>query len=242
MPPTGVEAIVVGRHDLGESDRIVRLLTAGQGRVDVVARGARASRKRFGGALDLGTRVVVRWRVGRGSMPTLEAADVIAAPKRVRDSYERVVLLAYGCDVLATLSEHGLEGPRGFGLLGAFLTALEDELEPTVATRVALEAKALTFAGIAPQLVVCPSCGERLEGEVRFDPEAGGGVHMACGQGPVVEAADLLRLEGLRRTPVAETPGLEVAPTVRWLLTDFIEYHARRALQTRALLTTARDV
>ncbi|HMV65631.1 MAG TPA: recombination protein O N-terminal domain-containing protein, partial [Myxococcota bacterium] len=49
-----LDAIVLGHQAIGEADRVVRLLVAGRGRVDAVARGARGSRRRFGGALEAG--------------------------------------------------------------------------------------------------------------------------------------------------------------------------------------------
>jgi DNA repair protein RecO (recombination protein O) len=48
-----LDGIVVRMTNYGESDRIVEFLTAEEGRVSMIARGARRSRKRFGGALDL---------------------------------------------------------------------------------------------------------------------------------------------------------------------------------------------
>lgn len=234
---TPVEAVVVGRTDLGDADRVVRLWVLGQGRVDVVARGARASRKRFPGALDPGARLRVTWTKGRGELATLGSVDLVGVPRRAREDYERLVLLGYGCEVVAVLGEHGLDAVKGFGLLVAWLELLEGEGTPGVGSRVALEAKALTFSGLTPRLVACAACGQALEGAVRFDPEAGGGVHLWCGGGRPVEAQDLAVVEHLRRLPLADTVGVGVAPAAAWLLCDFVEHHARRGLHARKLLT-----
>ncbi|MCB9681592.1 MAG: DNA repair protein RecO [Alphaproteobacteria bacterium] len=230
------EAIVVGRQDLGDTDRVVRLICAAHGRVDVVARGARASRKRFAGALDPGTRVRATWRSGRGELATLVTADVVGAPRRARQDYGRVVLLAYGCDVVLLLSTHGLAGDRGFGLLEAWLALLEADPGPGAASRVAFEAKALAFAGLRPQLRQCAVCGLPLAGTVRFDPEAGGGVHGHCGHGTAVDAAALAEVDALLHTPLAQTPEVPVPTGCGWLLTDFIEYQCHAGLRARALL------
>ena len=72
-----MRAVIVGTHDLGESDRVVRLLGPERGRVDAVARGARRSRKRFGGALDPGTRVELTLSA-RGRLPSITQLDVEA--------------------------------------------------------------------------------------------------------------------------------------------------------------------
>ncbi len=234
---TPVEAVVLWRHDLGEADRIVRLWVLGQGRVDVVARGARASRKRFAGALDPGTRLRVTWKRGRGELAFLESVDVVGGPKRAREDYDRLVLLAYGCEVAGVLGEAGLDAVKGFGLLLTWLERLEEVTPLPPDLRVAYEAKALTFSGLTPRLVTCAVCGLALEGQVAFDAEAGGGVHLWCGSGPPAQAEALAAIEQLRRRPLAEAGSVTLPPGARWLLTDFVEHHARRGLHARALLT-----
>jgi DNA repair protein RecO (recombination protein O) len=228
------EGVIVGRQDLGESDRIVRLLTA-EGRVDLVARGARRSRKRFGGALEPGVRVRARTRRGRGELEILEDIDVLGLPRRAREDYDRLVLLGYGCEVLGVL---GGQGPTAklLRLAEVWLELLEGDTQPGTPSRVALEAKALTFAGLTPALVVCPVCGEPLADRVVFDAEAGGGVHGWCGRGPEVAADTLRTLEGLRRTPLLDTAGPLPRLEHPWHLTDFIEHHTARPLRSRSLL------
>ena len=51
---------------------------------------------------------------------------------------------------------------------------------PGAAWKVAYEAKALTFAGLAPALVACRVCGLPAEPPMRYDPVAGGAAHSHC--------------------------------------------------------------
>lgn len=229
------DAVVVGRTDLGEADRVVRLLCAEHGRVDAVARGARRSARRFGGLLDPGTRVVVTLRRGKGSLAAIEAMDLRAAPRRAREDLHRIALLAYGCELVSSLAPAGIEAERQARLLDVWLDLLEEEPPLGVASRLALEAKALTFAGIGPSLLACCRCGRPLEGEVTFEPDGGGGAHLACARGPRVAAEVLGQLEILRRTPLVETRGLP-PPSARWLLADFIEHHLARPLRSRRMV------
>ena len=53
---------MVGIQNHREADRIVRLLVPEQGRITALARSARSSTKRFGGALDIGNRLEVSLR------------------------------------------------------------------------------------------------------------------------------------------------------------------------------------
>lgn len=227
--------IVLGAIDHGDHDRVVRLLSPTLGRLVVYARGVRSSRRRWASALEPGTLVTLELKRGKGPMPLIADAHPIAAPRRSREDLDRLALLAYGVELCGALAPEHHEAERLFKLLQHWLTLVEGSELPGVASRQALEAKALTFAGFAPALVVCPACGERLADPCGFSAAAGGGVHAACAGGVQVDAAALLRLEALRRTPLVDTPGVRPAEPVG-LLADFIEYQLAAPLNARPLL------
>lgn len=232
----GVDAVVLGRIGLGEADRIVRLLVADRGRVDAVARGARGSRKRFAGALDPGTRLRVTLRRGSASLPWIEEVEVRAAPHVARSTLGRLSLLLWGCEVVAALTSRELEAERLRHLLEVWLDLLEGPQAPEHPQRVAFEGKALTFAGLAPALVRCSVCDRAIEAPAVFHGEAGA-AHAACGAGRSVSVEDLVSIERLRRTALADTWGASVSPSARWLLTEFLEYQVGHAIEARAALT-----
>lgn len=230
-------AIIVGRREMGEADRVLRLVTSTHGRIEVVARGARRSRRRFGGALDVGTRALARWQRGRGPLPTLVELSEVRAPRRARESWERLALLAYGCELVDVLSGPAVE-PRLHRLLEVWLEVLEGEGAPGAASRVALEAKALTFAGLLPALSRCARCGEPNVDPVVWSHEEGGALHGGCGGGEETSVAALDEIEALRRSPLRETVGARIAMDTSWLLSDFVRYQCQVALKSRAALST----
>lgn len=233
-----LDGIVVGTMDLGESDRLVRLLTPTDGRIAVVARHARSSRKRFAGAFELGNRLTIGLGRRTGSLPPIAVADRLSGPDRARADLDRIALVAYGCELCAGLAPEGSPATKLHGLLVAWLEALEGEATPDDAMRIALEAKALTFAGLTPSLILCPRCGERLDDPAVFDAESGGGLHARCGGGRPVRAEALVRFEALRRTPLVDGFGAPIAPGDRWLLSDFAQHHVGRGLASRAWLAS----
>ena len=233
-----MNAVVVGHTDIGEADRIVRLLTAEQGRVSAVARGARRSKKRYAGALDPGTRLSVELTQGRSRIPSLGNPSIRQAPNRARNDYSRIAYMLYGCELCASLAPENDAAPRLFGLLESWLNLLEADDGPSVASRIALEAKALTFAGLCPALIQCAACLEPLMDTVHFDADSGGGLHPWCGIGQRVHVSVLHRVEQLRRTPLADTSGHPWTGPV-WLLSDFARYHLGHAIKTRSLLMDA---
>lgn len=233
-PP--IDGVVVGAVDLGESDRILRLLTAEEGRISVLARKARGSQRRFAGMSDLGTRLRVSRGHIRGTLSPIIDAERLGGPNRARTELERLGALAYGCEVCAALAPEGHESTKLYGLLCAWLDLLEGDRTPGTASRVALEAKALTFAGLLPSLVRCVSCGESLTDPASFDPDSGGGSHARCGAGRIIPVSLLHLIEALRRTPLKESL-LEPFDTEIWLLSDFVQHHIGRALAARAWFT-----
>lgn len=237
---SGLDAIVVGARDLGDNDRVVTLLSAERGRVDAVARGARSSRRRFGGALDPGTRLFVTFERSRGRLPLLGEPTVRSAPNRSREDLGRLAHLLYGCELCAALAAEESPADKLFGLLDAWLGVCEAPVPPASAARVALEAKALTFAGLAPWLERCGQCHEPIEDPAVFAASAEGAFHARCGPGEAVPAATLVNIARLLRTPMAGLAGLRFDGPP-WLLLGFARYHLGRDLRSAALLADLGD-
>lgn len=227
--------VVVGAVDYGDSDRIVRLLSAEQGRSACMVRRARGGKGAAAG-LDLGARVRVELRQGRGGLPSLRHVEIDQVPHAARKDIVRLALLAYACEICAGLAPEHEEARNLARLLETWLDLLEGEQTPGACSRFALEAKALTFAGLTPALLHCARCGLPLTSPATFDAEAGGAQHQHCGAGVEVEPRSLEALELLRRTPLANTVDLPELPGVRWLLADFVRFHLGRQVKSRALL------
>src|SRR5690606_32342740 len=157
------------------------------------------------------------------------------APRRARSEVERIALMLYGCQLCASLAPEGGEAHKLTRLLSSWLALLEGEALAGVASRVALEAKALTFAGLTPALLHCAACGEVISDEPQFDAGAGGAIHPWCGTGVRVPLDLLVNIERLRRTPLAQTTDhpWEGPP---WLLGDFARYQLGHPLSARDLL------
>lgn len=229
-------AVVVGHADLGDDDRVVRLLTAESGRVNVVARGARRARSPWGAALDTANLVRFRARRGRGELERLEAVELVAAPRRARNELGRLAFASYACELCGALAGEGAPSERLHGLLLAALQRAEGELPLGQLTRLALEAKALTFAGLLPALQRCARCGEALGPRASWSAAVGGACHAACGGEFELPVALLDAIEDARRRPIAEAAETHLTTRHAALLADFARYHLGRDLRSLALL------
>ena len=176
-----LEALVLRSIDYGDSDAVVHLLVRGRGRISAFARGARSSRKRFGGALEPFQRVEALLAEREGQeLWALREARVIEAHARLRDDLHRIAHAGYAAELIHDLTRAGEPADDLLALLDEFLSRLENGAATSARLR-ALELGALAGAGLLPELLACARCGSALpRGRAAFDPDAGGLLCTSC--------------------------------------------------------------
>ncbi len=98
------EAIVLRAYPLRESDLLVTLFTRLEGKVKGVARAAKKSKRRFGGALEPLTYVRAFYDDReRQELARLDSCEVIESPMASEVTYERSVALAHVAELLDQL-------------------------------------------------------------------------------------------------------------------------------------------
>lgn len=241
-------ALVLGTVDYGEADRVVSLLTRERGKLSAFARGARASRRRFGGVLEPFTLATVEVRERRGSeLPALESAAAVRSHGAIRTDLARIGCAAYACELARELVRDHEPHVDLFDLLQAYLALLEAAPAAPGALR-AFELGALRAAGIGPRLDACACCGGALgtgRERLRFDPAQGGILCPRCSAqaGPVgremgrgaARALGRLQTGGLEASRVVRLEPGE-ATEARAALGAFIEHHLGRRLKARRFL------
>lgn len=174
------EALVLRYTDYGESDRILSLLTADYGLQKGFARSARKSRKRFGATLEPFTRAVFQWQEGRGSLLSLQGADLLDPHFGLRQDFERLALAGYGVELIELLLEEGDSFRQVYELLSRFLDFLDRGGSPATA-RLLFELRLVYLLGYVPHLLHCSHCLHIFNHEeIRFDASRGGCLCLAC--------------------------------------------------------------
>src|SRR5580658_3282020 len=98
------EAIVLRTYPLREADLLVTLFTRAEGKVRGVARSAKKSKRRFGGALEPMTYVRAFYDVReRQELVRLDVCEVIESPLATEVTYARAVALAHVAELLDEL-------------------------------------------------------------------------------------------------------------------------------------------
>src|SRR5437762_12283469 len=95
------EAIVLRTYPFRESDLLVTLFTRSEGKLRGVARAAKKSRRRFGGALEPLTYIKVTYdERERQELARLDACEVLQSPLTSAVSYPRAVALGRLAELL----------------------------------------------------------------------------------------------------------------------------------------------
>src|SRR3954471_11141107 len=98
------EALVLASVDYGEADRVVTLFTRGRGRLTAFANGARKSKRRFAGALELGTCLKVQLVQRAGDTYRLDGADILDSFFALRDDLPRISRAMYCLELCRELT------------------------------------------------------------------------------------------------------------------------------------------
>ncbi|MGD8376794.1 MAG: DNA repair protein RecO [Acidobacteriota bacterium] len=193
MRPSVAEGYVLRTWKLGEADLVVSLFTREEGILRGVARAARRSRRRFGGALEPLTRVRVRF-VERPSsdLARLEELEPIRSYFGAQSDPAVAAAFAYVAEMVEQFGREKEADDPFFRLVGAVAEGLDRGVDPLLAARY-FEAWTLRLQGLLPDLRICPSCErpltaggwyDRRHGEVscaRCLPPASGGERIEPG-------------------------------------------------------------
>jgi DNA repair protein RecO (recombination protein O) len=211
MPPIASDALVLRSFKLGETSKVVVLLTRERGKVRAVAKGARGARPRYQSALEplSEVRVTLYGRQG-AELYRLGGCELIRSAYLAGSrELETTLSFSYFAELLDAFSPEGAAEDAVYRLAVAVLRAAEEGTAPRVLAGY-LEAWLLKLHGLYPQLERCASCGGALPpGERVYHFPAHGFVCARCGRAPtgpaISDAAHDFLARAFREPPAAMT-------------------------------------
>lgn len=228
MPVYKVNAVVLRRNDLGETDRILRLLTRECGRVDAVAKGSRRGASKLSGATELFTMSRMLLATGK-SLDIISQCEIRESFPRLRGDLPTLSRAAYLCELVDRFLEEREPNPDLFDLLLSGLYLLQRApRNPDVIVH-GFELHLLDERGYRPVTDHCVRCnGEINTARAGFSPSLGGTL---CAR-ELDDVADSISIRGdsillmqrmmeasveelVRLDPDANTLG-EVAKCLKW--------------------------
>jgi DNA repair protein RecO (recombination protein O) len=161
------EAIVLRTYPLREADLLVTLFTRVEGKIRGVARSAKKSQRRFGGALEPLTYVRAYYEDReRQELARLDSCEVLESPLSTEVSYPRAVALAHVAELLDELLPDREANDAVFRLGLSVLAGLRgaDLWMPVTY----FELWITRLMGYLPELSECMVCGRTLNGNRAF--------------------------------------------------------------------------
>jgi len=228
MPLVKTAALVLTARPLGDTSKIVTLLSPRLGVVRAVAKGARRSKARLAAgsvALRLIDALLYR-REGR-ELDILSEAQVQWSPDRLAADWRLYLEAGRLTEVVLATAGGGTDPAADFTLLRTALELLEGGLEPRLVRLFHLKGHLLNH-GLWPRLEVCAACGEAIDGPLELDVAAGAAYHPRHRQGPTrrLTAGAAKLIAGIhRRAVLSARQGGEVVDEALGAVEAVAGYH-----------------
>ncbi len=173
------EAIVLGRIDFREADRILTVYTPHRGKFRVIAKGARRPLSRLGPHLEYFTRCRLMLAKGR-ELDTVTGAETVDAHSGLRTDLDAYGHASHLAEILNRLTEDRQENEAAYDLLASSLHLLSDGVDPFAVAR-HYELALLTLLGFKPELYRCVACDAELAAVSNaFSSRLGGSLCPRC--------------------------------------------------------------
>ncbi|MFV0307540.1 MAG: DNA repair protein RecO [Desertimonas sp.] len=229
--------VVLRHYKLGESDRIVVIMTEEHGKVRAVAKGVRKTGSRFGSRLEPLSHVRLLLYQGRelDIVSQAESVEPLAPMLSTLDRASQGMAVLEAVDQVAPDRGHD---PGLYRMLVGALRRIADRPGPLVVP--AFYWKLLAAEGLAPQLDACVRCGETEPDValVAFDLEEGGVLCRSCRSGGSISPGALALLRdvlGGRLNAALDAPESPATHEIAVLATRALEHHIERRLRTIAM-------
>lgn len=188
--------IVLRSHKLGESDKILRILTREHGKRSAVAKGLRKTTSRFGARLEPFTCASLLMHKGR-SMDIIKQADIKTSFQEVREDLDLFMRASAMAELVDTTTEEHEPSPELFDLLFKGLELLKEFPHRAAFVLAFFEFRVLAVAGFQLRVTACAGCGKGTgPGEVSFSLKQGGFVCDACRDDARRDAGKVIRISG----------------------------------------------
>ena len=230
------QGLVLRHYELGESDRILHVLTPGRGKIRAVAKGVRRPGSRFGARLEPFSHVDLQLYEGR-SLDTISSADLLTPFAEVRADWTLSACGSAMAEAADRVAQEDERSTRLFLLLLDGLRALARAPEHPDVVLDAYLIRLASLAGYHPFLEACAVCGTPGRHAV-FSIAGGGSLCPSCApSGSQDISPDVLALlVALLASPWDELAAgageRRVRRSAGALVASFLTYHMGRPLRS----------
>lgn len=225
--------VVLRTIKLGEADRIVTILTANNGKIKGVAKGARKSGSKYSARLESASVVDFQWITSGRDLVRITQTDTIFANRNLRENLDLLNATARMLDAVDALCEHH-SAHNDIAHMTIRALATMNQIRSTNVCGAFLF-KILGLEGFAPETQLCPVCGKSDELEY-FSVARAAFFCSDCATGAMVNTLPSTResiqavFDG-RVGAVIENMPAQVAHEIETLAVALIEHHTGHGLR-----------
>lgn len=226
MQESITDSYVLKKTVYKESDYIVTFYTRDFGKISVIARNAKISRKRFGGRLEQFLESRIKFKSGRGKINYLEDISIISILSGISADYDRFKWGSFILEYVENLSANEEVNIPLYLLLKNTLEVLNENFNVNDILR--FQYRALKCVGINPELKICYKCGNHITDFGYLSTRKGGLLCKECFRGikiriPAEEVKFVLNFYGEDRRVILKNISL---------LTRFTKYHTGKQFKS----------
>lgn len=156
------DGLIIKERAMGESDKLLTVLTADKGKILICAKGVRSLKSKNASLCHAFTYANFEY-YERNGMFWLASGEVKEHFLGLGSPLEALALAAYVADVADELSGENFSDTTLLRLLLNTLFAIENSIRPYPLIKGAFEFFAAAHAGFAPDLSACEKCGKGIE-------------------------------------------------------------------------------
>lgn len=246
MKSIKTRCIIIKRMDLGETDRLITLLSDDLGKVRALNRGARKPLSKLAGHLEPYTLTECQLEPGK-SFYRISAAATIEPFGDSRTQLNKTGLIYYLLEMVDALLADEQPQPAIFQLLDDTLHLINDLPVPVNKDLIiaAFTLKLMTELGYRPELHHCLHCQIKIEPkDNRFSVEHGGLLGSECQQvdkqAAIVSPMTIKAMRLVIGEPIRVVNRLiligSIAEQFRQVTADYLNFHTGRELRSSSFL------
>ena len=240
MPNIKTRGIVIKRFNLGESDRILTIITPDRGKIRVIAKGVRRPNAKLSGYLELFHYNEYILAEGK-NLDLITSAVTIDSLRGLGQDLKRVGLAYYVAETVDKLIEETQDAEPMFDIIYGTLGAIGESEVSLDSIKSHFEMNLLTALGFRPELSRCVECGQEIgDSSAWFSPALGGVLDSAHHSGdPTAIELSIEELGQLRELIEGELR--VVGARVAQATADFMEHTVDRKIRSKDFMMSVSD-
>ncbi len=242
------QGIVLKHTNIGESDKILTLLTRGKGKIKAIAKGCRKPRSSLLASSEIF--VFSEFVLYKGTnFYHVTQAETKEAYYNIRKDLLKLSYGAFFIELADFVSDEEIPSERLFLLLANTLFYLSTGEVPVGILSIAYQLKLMDISGFRPNISACVSCRKHNDAYERFSPKLGGVLCSSClgvdSEAQKISPGTLEYVKNLLNTQISRLNSVKIDNTIfnelDRIIKEFVRSHLEKDFKSLEFLNEIKD-